>query len=105
MHPHPARAAATITWKDELISVLAVKLSLHGASRNVDVTGTVSHGLFKYHHVAGRFQYTDVVSTHGGAPSAAEIRLACRNKIPPKTHGRISVNGLTFVTTRPFVIS
>jgi len=104
-HPHLLLATTTVKWKDALTSILALKLSLYGASHSVDATGTVSHGLFKNHPVAGRFHYTDVVSTHGGAPSAADIGRACRNKIPPKTHGRISINGLTFVTTRPFVIS
>lgn len=103
--PHTVRATTTIKWKDNYTSVLAITLSLSGASHNVNATGVVSHGLFKNHPVSGEFHDTDVVSARGGAPTGAEIHQACRNKLPPKTHGRLSINGLTFVTTKPFDIS
>jgi hypothetical protein len=104
-HPHQLLASATIKWKDDLVSIVALTFSLRGTSHNVDVSGTVSHGLFKNHRVTVEFHYTDVVSSHGGTPSTSEVGQACRNKTPPKTHGRISINGLTFVTTKPFIIS
>jgi hypothetical protein len=103
--PHTLHATATITWKDSDMSVLALTLSLGGVSHNLNATGTVSHGLFKNHAVAGEFHDAEVVSTHGGTPTSSDIDRACRNKVPPKMHGRISINGLTFVTTRPFDIA
>ncbi len=103
--PHTVRATATIKWKDNYTSVLALTFSLSGASHNVNATGTVSHGLFKNHPVTGEFHDTDVVSARGGTPTGSEIYQACRNKLPPKTHGRVSINGLTFVTTKPFDIT
>jgi hypothetical protein len=103
--PHTVHAATTIKWKDNYTSVVALTLSLSGASHNVNATGVVSHGLFKNHPVTGEFHDTDVVSARGGTPTGSEIDQACRNKLPPKTHGRVSIDGLTFVTTKPFDIS
>ena len=104
--PHALlRANATITWKDDFTSTLALTFSFVGSTHDVNTTGKVIKGLFKDHLVTVRFHYGDLVSGHGGAPSNSEIVQACRNKIAPHKHGRHSIDALTFVTTKSFVIA
>ncbi len=104
-HPHTLHAAATIAWKDGRTSVLSVAVALSGKSQNVSATGKVTHGLFKTHPVIGQFHDEDVVSPHGVSRNGPGIAEACANQAGPKMYGRVSITGLTFNTTKPFVIA
>jgi hypothetical protein len=104
-HPRTLRATATITWKDTFTSVLALTLALSGKSQNVHATAKVIHGLFKNHVVDGQFHDQDVVSPSGVSHHRTGVAQACANQAGPKMPGRVSISGLTFNTTRPFVIA
>ena len=104
-HPHILRGKTTIKWKAEFTSSVAVYFSFSGTSHNVNATGKITKGLFKNHPVSGRFHFTESVSGHGGTPGNSDISKACKNKTAPNRNGRLSISGLTFVTTKPFVIT
>jgi len=103
-HPHTLRTTATITWKDKFTSVLALTLALSGKSQNVHATAKVIHGLFKNHLVSGQFHDHDIISPSGTPHHRTGIAQACMNQAGPKMYGRVSISGLTFNTTKPFVI-
>jgi hypothetical protein len=103
--PHTLVGSATITWKDELISTFTVRLSLSGSTHNIDLSGKVTKGLFKNHPVSARFHFADTVSGQGGNATNSEIVNACKNKVVPNHNGRVSINGLTLVTTKELVIT
>ncbi len=103
-NPHILHGTAVITWKDEFTSTVPMTFSLTGASQFVNVTGTVSKGLFKNHPVSGQLHYADVVSPHGVSSNGPGIAQACKNKTKPNRYGRISIVSLTFVTTKSFVV-
>ena len=104
-HPRTLDTTATITWKDLLTSTLALTLTLSGSSQNVTASGRVIHGLFKNHPVSGDFHYKDVVSPSGVSRHGPGIGQACANRTAPKKYGHASISGLTFNTTKPFVIA
>jgi hypothetical protein len=103
-NPHTVKATAVITWKDEFTSTIPMTFSLTGASQFVNVTGTVSSGLFKNHPITGQLHYADVVSPHGVSSNGPGIAQACKNKTKPNKYGRVSIVALTFVTTKSFVV-
>jgi hypothetical protein len=103
--PHILTGKTTIVWKAEFTSTLAVSFSFSGTSHNVTATGKVTKGLFKNHPFSGRFHFTEAVSGHGGTPGNSDIAKACKNRTAPNRNGRLSISGLTFVTTKPFVIT
>jgi len=103
-HPHTLDAPATITWKDGRTSILSLAVALSGKSQTVSATGKVTRGLFKNHPVIGQFRDEDVVSPHGVSHNGSGIAQACANQAEPKMFGRVSITGLTFYTTKPFVI-
>ncbi len=103
-NPHTLKAIATITWKDGHKSTIPTTFSLTGASHFVNVSGTVSAGLFKNHAVTGQLHYVDVVSPHGISSNGPGIARACTNKTRPNKYGRVSIVALTFVTTKSFVV-
>jgi hypothetical protein len=104
-NPHTLRTTATITWKDNFTSVLALTLALSGRSQNVHASAKVIHGLFKNHVVSGQFHDEDVVSPSALSHHRTGIAQACTNQAGPKMPGRVSISGLTFNTTKPFVIA
>jgi len=103
--PHRLTAPASIRWKTGSSSNLALALTLSGASHDVTISGIVTRGLFKNHSVGGRFHFGEVVATKGSDPSSSDIVKACRNTAAPNQHGRLSINGLTFLTTKSFTVS
>jgi hypothetical protein len=103
-NPHILKATVTITWKDGHKSTIPTTFSLTGASRFVNVSGTVSAGLFKNHAVTGQLHYSDVVSPHGISSNGPGIARACTNTTRPNKYGRVSIVALTFVTTKSFVV-
>ncbi len=103
--PRTLDTTATITWKDLLTSTLALTLALSGPSQNVTASGNVTHGLFKNHPVSGHFHYKDVVSPSRLSRHGPGIAQACANRTAPKNYGHASISGLTFYTTKPFVIA
>lgn len=103
-NPHLLQATATITWKDELTSTIPMSFSTTGPTQFVNVTGTVSAGLFKNHPITGQLHFADVVSPHGVSSNGPGIAQACKNKTQPNKYGRISIVALTFVTTQAFVV-
>jgi hypothetical protein len=104
-HPRTLDMTATITWKDMLTSTLTLTLVLSGKSQNVTASGKVTHGLFKNHPVSGHFHYKDVVSPSALSRHGPGIAQACANRTAPKRYGHASISGLTFYTTKPFVIA
>ena len=96
---HSTRANGTITWKDLTTSSVALTYALTGTTRLVNVTGTVTAGVFAGHSVTGQFKYKPVVS-----PNGKTLTQACANKIAAGKSGRISVISLTLFRTKDFVI-
>jgi hypothetical protein len=103
-NPHLLKGTATITWKDELTSTVPMTFSTTGATQFVNVSGTVTKGLFKNHPVTAQLHYADVVSPHGVSSNGPGIAQACKNKTMPNKYGRVSIVALTFVTTKSFVV-
>jgi hypothetical protein len=103
-NPHLLKGTATITWKDELTSTVPMTFSTTGATQFVNVSGTVSKGLFKNHPVTAQLHYAAVVSPHGVSSNGPGIAQACKNKTKPNKYGRVSIVALTFVTTKSFVV-
>jgi len=70
----------------------------------VNLTGTVSKGLFKDHPVSGQLHYAGVVSPHGVSSNGPGLAQACKNTVKPNHDGRVAIVTLTFVSTKAFVV-
>jgi hypothetical protein len=96
---HSTRSTGAITWKDMTTSSVTLTYGFTGTTRLINVTGTVTAGVFAGHSVTGQFRYKPVVS-----PNGKTLTQACANKVAAGKPGRISVVSLTLFRTKDFVI-
>ncbi len=98
--PHSPHASATITWKNNQTSTMVLTFALTGSTRLMNVSGTITAGVFAGHTVSGQFRYRPVVSPNGNT-----LAEACANKVAPGKPGRVSVIGLNLFRTKDFTIT
>ena len=98
---HTWSSTSTITWKNGSTTTVPVRLGFN-TTRLIGLSGKVSAGLFVGHNVTGQLQWKPVVS-----PNGHTFADACANKVAPVNGGtgRVSIVGLTLVTTKPLTIT
>jgi hypothetical protein len=94
------KVKATVIWKNEHTSTLAMTFTVSGHARMVTVIGRVSAGNFKGHKVHAEYHFKPVAS-----PYPTGLKSACANKVQPNGKGRKSVVSLDTFSTKPFVIT
>ena len=96
--PHVLNVKAIIIWKNLRTSSLALKLSFTGGSDLLNISGSVTDGVFATHLLTGQYRYKRVVSPHGKT-----VAQACADKAVPG-FGQIKIGELTFTQTKSFTI-
>ena len=104
-NPHTLRATATITWKDNFTSVLALTLALSGKSQNVHAYGESDPRAFQESFCERPVPRRGRRLAERGVAPSDRHRAGLHEPSWTENAGRVSISGLTFNTTKPFVIA